>query len=288
MLTSDWRRTRCPVGLARWPPTRTHTHHRHHQVAAEQLIAGTGADPSLIPLAASYMRIRALAQPAVLVTMACQGGLLAQQVRPTTRAAAHVVPAPCASHTTLHARTRPCMRAQRAAHGHAAERATPGFMWPRHTSPLQDSRTPALAVAIGVLVNIVSNLVAVAHLGLGLRGAAATTVATQAVGAAVLLLVAKHSSSLAPGLCPVDLTALQRFAATMGPVRVLLRVVCCAVVHAAAGAHTRWLAAPTFCFFCKAPRLTHQARCCCCCCCCCCHCCCCGCDDCSDLTPTRS
>jgi Na+-driven multidrug efflux pump len=50
------------------------------QVAAEQLIAGTGADPSLVPLAASYMRIRALAQPAVLITMASQGGLLAQRV----------------------------------------------------------------------------------------------------------------------------------------------------------------------------------------------------------------
>lgn len=34
-----------------------------------------------MPLAASYMRIRALAQPAVLVTMASQGGLLAQRVR---------------------------------------------------------------------------------------------------------------------------------------------------------------------------------------------------------------
>lgn len=44
---------------------------------------------------------------------------------------------------------------------------------------LQDSRTPALAVVIAVGVNIFSNLVAVAWLGLGLQGAAATTVATQ-------------------------------------------------------------------------------------------------------------
>lgn len=50
------------------------------QVGAEVLISATGADPSLVPLAASYMRIRALAQPAVLVTMASQGGLLAQRV----------------------------------------------------------------------------------------------------------------------------------------------------------------------------------------------------------------
>lgn len=60
-------------------------HTLHHlcvdnQVAADQLIAGTGADAALVPLAASYMRIRALAQPAVLLTMVCQGGLLAQQV----------------------------------------------------------------------------------------------------------------------------------------------------------------------------------------------------------------
>lgn len=51
------------------------------QLCADQLIAGTGADATLVPLAANYMRIRALAQPAVLVTMACQGGLLAQRVR---------------------------------------------------------------------------------------------------------------------------------------------------------------------------------------------------------------
>jgi len=44
---------------------------------------------------------------------------------------------------------------------------------------LQDSRTPAFAVALAVAVNIMSNLVAVAWLGLGLQGAAATTVATQ-------------------------------------------------------------------------------------------------------------
>lgn len=44
---------------------------------------------------------------------------------------------------------------------------------------LQDSRTPAFAVVLSVAVNIISNLVAVAWLGLGLQGAAATTVATQ-------------------------------------------------------------------------------------------------------------
>jgi hypothetical protein len=47
---------------------------------------------------------------------------------------------------------------------------------------LQDSRTPALAVVLSVTVNILSNLVAVAWLGLSLKGAAATTVATQVIG----------------------------------------------------------------------------------------------------------
>ena len=106
----------------------------HSQVAADQLISCTGADPVLVPLAASYMRIRALAQPAVLLTMVCQGGQLAQQ----------------------------------------------------------DSRTPALAVALSVAVNVCSNLVAVAWLGLGLQGAAATTVTTQLLGCAVLVLVARR------------------------------------------------------------------------------------------------
>jgi Na+-driven multidrug efflux pump len=50
----------------------------------------------------------------------------------------------------------------------------------------RDSRTPAAAVALGVVVNVVGNLVAVAWLGFGLAGAAATTVLTQAAGAAAL------------------------------------------------------------------------------------------------------
>jgi Na+-driven multidrug efflux pump len=47
----------------------------------------------------------------------------------------------------------------------------------------RDSRTPACAVALGVGVNVLGNLVAVAWLGLGLAGAAGTTVLTQAAGA---------------------------------------------------------------------------------------------------------
>ena len=36
----------------------------------------------------------------------------------------------------------------------------------------------------------------------------------------MLLLVARKRSTLEPGLCPVDLTALTRFASTMGPLSV--------------------------------------------------------------------
>ncbi|KAF6253478.1 mate-domain-containing protein [Scenedesmus sp. NREL 46B-D3] len=132
------------------------------EVAADQLIGCTGADPVLVPLAASYMRTRALAQPAVLLTMVCQGGQLAQQ----------------------------------------------------------DSRTPALAVALSVAVNVCSNLVAVAWLGLGLQGAATTTVTTQVLGCAVLLLVARRSGGLSPGLRLPSWQDLRAFAATMGPLGV--------------------------------------------------------------------
>jgi len=62
------------------PPPPPHTVHRPParwcllQAFPAQLITLTGADSSLVPLAAEYMRIRALAQPAVLVTMVCQAG----------------------------------------------------------------------------------------------------------------------------------------------------------------------------------------------------------------------
>lgn len=79
---------------------------------------------------------------------------------------------------------------------------------------------PALAVALSVAVNIISNLVAVAWLGLGLQGAAATTVATQVVGAAVLLLVARRSSALTPGFSVPSIEDLKAFAHTMGPLSV--------------------------------------------------------------------
>ncbi|GLC44353.1 hypothetical protein PLESTB_000478600 [Pleodorina starrii] len=46
----------------------------------EAIISATGLrDPALLPLSAEYVRVRGLAQPAVLVTMVAQSGLLAQQ-----------------------------------------------------------------------------------------------------------------------------------------------------------------------------------------------------------------
>lgn len=52
------------------------------QLFAPSLIGATGVkDISLLPLSEIYLRIRALAQPAVLVIMVAQAGLLAQQVR---------------------------------------------------------------------------------------------------------------------------------------------------------------------------------------------------------------
>ena len=51
----------------------------------------------------------------------------------------------------------------------------------------QDSLTPAITVAVSVLVSLVGSVVFVAGLGWGLAGAAITTVACQYVGAIALL-----------------------------------------------------------------------------------------------------
>lgn len=101
------------------------------ELFAEALIAATGAAPALHAPACAYIRIRALAQPAVLATMVLQASLLAQQ----------------------------------------------------------DSATPAAATALAVTASLAGNLVAVGWLGLGLAGAAATTVMTQIVGVAALAYV---------------------------------------------------------------------------------------------------
>lgn len=51
----------------------------HLQVFASQIIAATGAVPELLAPAASYMRVRAAAQPALLVSIVAQSCLLAQR-----------------------------------------------------------------------------------------------------------------------------------------------------------------------------------------------------------------
>jgi len=96
--------------------------------AARAVVAATGCDRSLAPLAETYVRIRAAGLPCVLATMVAQAALLAQR----------------------------------------------------------DSRTPACAVVLGVLVNVAGNLVAVGWLRLGLAGAAGTTVLTNVAAAAAL------------------------------------------------------------------------------------------------------
>lgn len=129
------------------------------QCFAEPLIAATGADPALAPLSATYMRIRALAAPAVLTIMVLQSGLLAQQ----------------------------------------------------------DSTSPALVTVGSVLLSVLGNLVAVAWLGMGLTGAAATTVLTQLAGAGALLLVSRRAGALTPRLAVPSLGELAAFGSTMGP-----------------------------------------------------------------------
>eukprot|EP00879_Flechtneria_rotunda_P031708 GHRR01034662.1.p1 GENE.GHRR01034662.1~~GHRR01034662.1.p1 ORF type:complete len:291 (+),score=73.47 GHRR01034662.1:577-1449(+) len=149
------------------------------ELAADQLIAATGADPALVALGSAYMRIRAFAQPAVLTTMVCQAGLLAQQ----------------------------------------------------------DSNTPALTVLLSVSVNILCNLVAVAWLQLGLQGAAATTVATQVVGACALLLIARQRSGLKYGITTnISMKDMKAFGRTVAPLSVtyICKNVCYVLLQAAA------------------------------------------------------
>lgn len=84
----------------------------------------------------------------------------------------------------------------------------------------QDSQTPALTTALSVLVSLLGNVVAVAWLGMGLTGAAATTVATQVVGAVTLVYLARSRGDLQPRLAWLTVQDLQRFGSTMGPLSV--------------------------------------------------------------------
>ncbi|PNW85246.1 hypothetical protein CHLRE_03g177750v5 [Chlamydomonas reinhardtii] len=129
----------------------------------EAIITATGVrDMSLLPLSAEYVRLRGLAQPAVLVTMVAQSGLLAQQ----------------------------------------------------------DSLTPAITVAVSVLVSLVGSVVFVAGLGWGLAGAAITTVACQYVGAIALLFALSKRGKLRIRLTLPRREVLWELLTTMGPLSI--------------------------------------------------------------------
>lgn len=159
------------------------------EVFAEQLIAATGAAPALHGPASAYVRIRAVAQPAVLTTMVLQAALIAQQ----------------------------------------------------------DSVTPATTTAAAVGVSLVGNVVAVGWLGMGIVGAAATTVATQLVGVGALAYFsATKAGRLRPSLAAPSGADLALFARTMGPLAVayVCKNLCYLVLQtAAAGLETARLAA---------------------------------------------
>ena len=99
------------------------------QAFGDRVIAATGAVASLQAPAASYLHIRAFAQPALLVSIVTQSCLLAQK----------------------------------------------------------DSRSPALAVALQVVVNATLDTVLIAYGGAGVAGAAWATVIAQYLGMLLLL-----------------------------------------------------------------------------------------------------
>ncbi|GBF93861.1 hypothetical protein Rsub_06860 [Raphidocelis subcapitata] len=159
------------------------------ELFAEPIIAATGANPALSAAACAYIRVRAVAQPAVLATMVLQAALLAQQ----------------------------------------------------------DSATPAVATALAVTVSLIGNIVAVGVLGMGIIGAAATTVATQLVAAGALAwLAATREGRLRPALTVPLRADLLSFARTMGPLAItyICKNTCYLVLQtAAAGLDTLRLAA---------------------------------------------
>lgn len=103
------------------------------------LLRATGCDPSLIPFSWQYLKIRAFAAPAAILTQVCQGGLLAQR----------------------------------------------------------DSVNPFKVVLFSLALSLAGDLYLVGVLGMGLVGAALTTVAAQYVSSA-LLLRSLFSSKIAP------------------------------------------------------------------------------------------
>jgi Na+-driven multidrug efflux pump len=124
--------------MALLPCHATHLRLPCAQLFAERLLAMTGAHASVVPLSCLYLKIRAVAQPAVMIIMTCQASLIAQR----------------------------------------------------------DSFTPFLSVLLSTSVNFLGNIIFVAWLGMGLAGAAWTTVATQYVGASALALALMFRSKV--------------------------------------------------------------------------------------------
>jgi hypothetical protein len=204
------------------------------QLFAEGLIAATGANPALAGPACDYIRVRAVAQPAVLATMVLQvrlgwGSRSAARERGGAPAAGAV--APVRWHSRSHGRrcwgrcfcgwprrkksaaadadgwaarraqaTASGSRQSAAVHGHGSccpdqQSRLRGRARPLDTPPpppqaallaQQDSLTPAVTTAVAVTVSLLGNLLAVGLLGMGIIGAAGSTVATQLVGVVVL------------------------------------------------------------------------------------------------------
>jgi Na+-driven multidrug efflux pump len=124
------------------------------------LLAATGCDPALLPAAGEYLRIRALAAPAAIVTQVAQAAHLAQR----------------------------------------------------------DSLTPLRIVLLSIALSLAGDVALIGGLGMGIAGAAWTTVAAQCVSAA-LLVRALASSRVAPslGVPPLrEVAALLSAASTLG------------------------------------------------------------------------
>lgn len=171
------------------------------ELFATQMVLATGVrDMALVPYSVLYLRLRALAQPAVLGVMVCQSGLLVQR----------------------------------------------------------DSVTPMLTVLLMSAVSGLLNVIFVAGMGAGVAGAALTTVATQYVGlAALLVAINRKKGGAAIRAAPrvPRLLDLKELLSTMGPLSLqyVAKNACYLLIQAtAAGLGTVKLAAhqAVFSFWC--------------------------------------
>ena len=201
------------------------------QLLAEQLIGFTGADPALIPLAAAYIRIRAWPyhhgmQSNLCCRCCCSSGLgfrlhlifslslvlllpslqlFAEQLIGFTGADPALIPL-AAAYMRIRAWAAPAVLTIMVCQ--AAQLSQ------------QDSTTPAITTALSIAVSLLGNLVAVAWLKMGLVGAAATTVATQFVGAVALIWLGQRQGLLRPKMVGLGWKDVLLFGSTMGPLSV--------------------------------------------------------------------